>query len=50
MKNKNSDSGVYWVIGITVVFGGGYLLYKKWYDEHIKTNPAFSLYNWFTNK
>lgn len=50
MTNSNSNSGVYWMIGITVVVGGGYLIYKKWYDEQIKTNPAFSFYNWLTSK
>jgi LPXTG-motif cell wall-anchored protein len=47
--NKNSNTGVYIVIGISVVGLGGYFIFKKWYDDKVKSNPAFSMYNWFQN-
>ena len=47
-ETKNSNTGLYWAIGISVVAIGGYLLYKKWYDDNIKNNKAVGIYNWIT--
>jgi uncharacterized protein YneF (UPF0154 family) len=47
MENKSSNNGVYWVIGLTVVGIGGYLIYQNWYNQNIKDNPAVKTYNWF---
>jgi len=46
---KGSNNGVYWFIGITVVGFGGYLIAKKWYDDQVASNPAFTFYNWFNS-
>jgi len=49
MADKNSNNGVYWFIGISVVGIGGYILIKKWYDDNVNNNPAVKTYNWFTD-
>ena len=48
-SNKSSNTGVYWVVGISVVGISVYLVAKKYYDEKIKTNPTFSVLSWWSN-
>ena len=48
MNKDSSNSGLYWVIGISVVGIAGYLVYKNWYNKNIENNKAVGFYNWIT--
>jgi hypothetical protein len=45
-ETKNSNTGFYIVIGVSVLAIGGYLVYKNWYNQNIKDNKAVGIYNW----
>jgi len=49
MTSSSSNSGLYWVLGLTAVGIAGYFVYQKWYNDNIKDNPAIKTYNWFTD-
>ncbi len=48
MVKNYSNNGIYWVVGLTVLGVGGCLLFNKWYEDNLKSNPAFTFTKWIT--